>query len=1138
MPLVLCDPGGAIEEQSNPVEEKSDPTRVDIIAVPTIGVDPRRTFKYPGRPGSNDKWESLYKGTRAARVYLYQTVKPTATNYVNLSLKITNYGVSTSVDLRDDSIEHYALDLLQCLSNTSNIGKRPLHFSGHGVGGLVIKKALVLAQSSSKESYRRIAEACFSVAFFGVPHFGSTVLSADEYKFGIRNLMNMESPLSSDIRKELSTRNLRSLQELNEKFASFALGLMKIWSFVEVKKTTLEVLSGNPGEGETVETVWRHIVDPRSATLSSTAIRVGSEQVIELSCDHVRLPSFGNNIHSMELLGYIDELRTLIEDLVLNGQRDPSWVEKLIHVDVHQFYEEKEKSESSLIKIWSEAPLLSTLLQRGPAACLRDGIDDFESLYPVINEDESTLSTIESSIPKIVIIPPEQTQFTRRSNSSVQTPMITVEDVDDTDQGAPEKEILPRTPAPRSITWQGNDKNAVVSIQEELPQKSNGQSTIATHREEEVFSDRTAMYAGDALLPRNWYPLIRETEEIIRQKVLQPPEPSQNLFRWIHVPTNNMLFVPRVFQAIGKEHEAPFYHSKLLDARVWDSKQNLPRHDSPHARFMHPSCQSFLPTITDDPKPPSSPHGPQLAVYFPYLHWDTFASLMNRSAVIERRMKQAQPFPIPRDIADGPSIENKLIWQYLNNHANLPLHHRRSLDQFGYPTLSSTSHRDIDQVLYKRTRSELDQDGRNIGDKRPFMPHFMRLLNRERIRDRRERNRKQQKGPRLERDNRAKAISPVLDKKAKVLMVDQIWCWVLGSESVVTFFSAKEEDGEDSALRQGDLRTSILNDINGDPRFAKQCWNPFEFAALAICHAAGVLLEKVTDRDLEVFRIFEEYISQLTERQTVSFKEFRDSQADDLDDDKMLRSTNQKDLSALLELCDVEDELSTIQKLFNEQRTALRQMIRSFEEIDHKHRQYELGRSIVWLEETHDRIAGYREQVDMMIDNCRIAQKDYQNLLDMKQKQANVDEAWLARRANKVAATQGRAVMIFTIFTIIFLPLSFFTSLFGMNAREWSGTPKNLSLSTIFILMASISVVVIVVALLIAFNDRIRLLEPLSSCWRWRGRPDVSARSEDLEGGWGRERDGKERDRSGRAERKGVLLGNWRRDGSKRTHVD
>lgn len=45
----------------------------------------------------------------------------------------------------------------------------------------------------------------------------------------------------------------------------------------------------------------------------------------------------------------------------------------------------------------------------------------------------------------------------------------------------------------------------------------------------------------------------------------------------------------------------------------------------------------------------------------------------------------------------------------------------------------------------------------------------------------------------------------------------------------------------------------------------------------------------------------------------------------------------------------------------------------------------------------------------------------YKTLLDMKQKQANVDEMWLARQSTTVAAEQGRAIMFFTIFTIVFV---------------------------------------------------------------------------------------------------------------------
>lgn len=111
-----------------------------------------------------------------------------------------------------------------------------------------------------------------------------------------------------------------------------------------------------------------------------------------------------------------------------------------------------------------------------------------------------------------------------------------------------------------------------------------------------------------------------------------------------------------------------------------------------------------------------------------------------------------------------------------------------------------------------------------------------------------------------------------------------------------------------------------------------------------------------------------------------------------------------------------------------------------------------------------------------MMKGAHAAQRAFKELLDMKQKQANFVEAHLAREQTEVAADQSRSVMIFTIFTIIFLPLSFFASVFGINAREWSGTPSNPSLHEIFFYMVTISVIVILVALLVAFNRSTRRL--------------------------------------------------------------
>lgn len=137
---------------------------------------------------------------------------------------------------------------------------------------------------------------------------------------------------------------------------------------------------------------------------------------------------------------------------------------------------------------------------------------------------------------------------------------------------------------------------------------------------------------------------------------------------------------------------------------------------------------------------------------------------------------------------------------------------------------------------------------------------------------------------------------------------------------------------------------------------------------------------------------------------------------------------------------------------------------------------------IFLLQQVDHNIKEYREQVDSMLSSARAAQTAFKELLDMKQKQANIVEAHLAREQTVVAADQSRSVMIFTIFTIIFLPLSFFASVFGINAREWSGDSTNLGIHTIFVYMGCISLAVIVVALLVAFNKHTRRLA--QGLWR------------------------------------------------------
>lgn len=97
----------------------------------------------------------------------------------------------------------------------------------------------------------------------------------------------------------------------------------------------------------------------------------------------------------------------------------------------------------------------------------------------------------------------------------------------------------------------------------------------------------------------------------------------------------------------------------------------------------------------------------------------------------------------------------------------------------------------------------------------------------------------------------------------------------------------------------------------------------------------------------------------------------------------------------------------------------------------------------------------------------------YEKLLEMAQRQAQVDDVRWSRIQTELASAQNRSIMVFTTFTIIFLPLSFFTSVFGMNTLEWGGD-GNLSLSTIGSISLPLSAVLIVGSLVAAFSFRVQ----------------------------------------------------------------
>ncbi|KAG5979471.1 hypothetical protein E4U55_005144, partial [Claviceps digitariae] len=181
---------------------------------------------------------------------------------------------------------------------------------------------------------------------------------------------------------------------------------------------------------------------------------------------------------------------------------------------------------------------------------------------------------------------------------------------------------------------------------------------------------------------------------------------------------------------------------------------------------------------------------------------------------------------------------------------------------------------------------------------------------------------------------------------------------------------------------------------------------------------------------------------------------------------------NRDNTSALLELRDIEDELQTLLHLFERQSKVIASMHAIYQRPELRD-QTTNGRN--FLGEALKRLREYAQQTSEMMQRVHATRDDYDKLLQMVQRQAQVDEVRLSRLHADLASAQSRSVMIFTTFTVIFLPLTFFTGLFGMNTQEWGGA-NNLSLRTIGTIALPASAFLVVTSLLLAFSTNARRL--------------------------------------------------------------
>jgi hypothetical protein len=134
--------------------------------------------------------------------------------------------------------------------------------------------------------------------------------------------------------------------------------------------------------------------------------------------------------------------------------------------------------------------------------------------------------------------------------------------------------------------------------------------------------------------------------------------------------------------------------------------------------------------------------------------------MVTRRDIIKERIAQGRSRPTPVKVAKL-DLEHRVSWRYLSY--DPPFNTRRTLDQFGYPNLLDTRARDDDQMLYKMTKAP------------KYIPEFGRSQDNHTMSDSDDAE-DMKTGGFHERTN-GDSYEHLRD--GKVLMVDQVWLWIV-----------------------------------------------------------------------------------------------------------------------------------------------------------------------------------------------------------------------------------------------------------------------------------------------------------------------------------------------------------------------
>ncbi|CAI7678096.1 unnamed protein product [Penicillium manginii] len=448
----------------------------------------------------------------------------------------------------------------------------------------------------------------------------------------------------------------------------------------------------------------------------------------------------------------------------------------------------------------------------------------------------------------------------------------------------------------------------------------------------------------------------------------------------------------------------------------------------------------------------------------------------------------------------GTSEQQQSRWPADDRSSGKGIDHRPlTLDQYYYESLRDTYDRDDDQVLSRLFKNAAEKEKQRAKDAEKQKDTI--------------RTNKKEDSPSVNPQDSYKTAARTV-KPAQILMVNQLWLWILDNRIVPSFKSTptteEDKDIQKTFLQRvlDNLHRTELDNIQQNDKRA----SPINHIAALIMDTARSLFNA---RDIEIYDSDDGKIAPLDAyRQAIQdmwasalknhLLEFTKSTKEDSASKKAQLSQQLISHTTALETGSIsnprrrgsgvnqerpsnsprsrdkdhlehpaEDEENPYQDISQE--TGLLEEIKDIldelnilrtlaQEQDHVD---DMWKQIQTKQKSNHAVtpSEISREIESMIGDAKSVQGDINTLLDLKQKEASIIEA-------KATREQSDTVMTFTVVTIIFLPASFLTSLFALNISDFPHQNGNVEYKGwwIFPIIFGVSFIVSGFFVVLAFN--------------------------------------------------------------------